>query len=82
MLSKKDKNTEKIIKTVRNALEAEGHETKRFSDSKKYMTTAYDTIVFKGADGEYYELTISNCENRRNPKTNRIEYKNETFDNI
>ena len=46
------------------------------------MTTAYDTIVIKGANGEYYELTISKCENRRNPNTNRIEYKNETFDNI
>ena len=59
MLSKKDKNTEKIIKTVRNALEAEGHETKRFSDSKKYMTTAYDTIVIKGADGEYCQQPMT-----------------------
>lgn len=64
----KHTNTELIIELIRNELEAEGHETKRFSDSERCRTTAhdcYDCIVVKGNDGNCYELIVRECTESR-----------------
>lgn len=55
-------NTELLIELLQGSLEEEGYETKRYSDSKKYYTSAYDCIMVKGNDGNFYEITISKCD--------------------
>lgn len=75
-------NTELIIDVIQGCLEEEGHETKRYSDSKKYDTSAYDCIAVKGNDGNYYEITISECIDIRNPHTGKVERANERYENI
>lgn len=55
-------NTELLIDFLQGCLEEEGYETKRYSDGKKYYTSAYDCIVVKGNDGNFYEITISECD--------------------
>lgn len=75
-------NTELIIDLIQACLEEEGHETKRFSDSDKIFTSAYDCIAVKGNDGNYYEVTISECKDRRNPYTGKIIKASSTFEEI
>ena len=71
---KKHINTELFIELIQGALEEEGFQTKRYSDGDKYtVTSAYDAIMVKGADGNYYELTVSECY----PQTN--DYKGKTY---
>lgn len=59
---KKHIHTELFIELIRGALEEEGCQTKRYSDDDRYtVTNAYDCIMVKGADGNFYELTVNEC---------------------
>lgn len=75
-------NTELLIDIIQGCLEEEGHETKRYSDSKKYETSEYDCIAIKGNDGNYYELTVSECKDRRNPYTGEIKKARDHYNDI
>lgn len=81
-LEKKHINTELVIDLVQGALEEDGYKTKRYSDSRKYETSAYDCIVIKGEDGNYYELTVSELKDMRNPRTNKIDRAEDKFNSI
>ena len=60
--TKKHTNTELLIELIQDALEEEGCQTKRYSDGTKYtVTSAYDCIMVKGADGDCYELIVNEC---------------------
>lgn len=76
------KGAELLIDLIQGALEEEGHETKRYSDSKKYDTSAYDCIVIKGNDGNYYELMVSISQSYRHPYTGKYHGADETFNRI
>lgn len=58
---KKHTNTELFIELIQDALEEEGCQTKRYSDGKYTVTGAYDCIMCKGVDGNYYELIVQEC---------------------
>ena len=54
--------TELLIELIQSALKEEGCQTKRYSDGDKYFVSgAYDAIMVKGADGNYYELVVNEC---------------------
>ena len=61
-----------IIELLQGCLEEEGYEIKRYSDSEKYETIAYDCIAVKGSDGNYYEITISECNDVVNLHTGKV----------
>ena len=77
-----NKDTELLIDLLIGALEEEGYEVVKYSDSKKHFTTSYDTIVIKRFDEEYFRISIDKEETYVNPRTNKIHLKNETFDDI
>ncbi len=79
---KKQKHLEKIVLILQRALQMEGHDTKRFSDGKRFSTTAYDCIVVKGNDGKYYEISVSECEPHTNPHTGERISADYTYNNI
>lgn len=81
-LEKKHINTELVIDLVQGALEEDGYKTKRYSDSRKYETSSYDCIIVKGADGNYYELTVSELTDVRNPYTNELYRAEDKFNSI
>ena len=57
---KKHTCTELLIELVQGALEEEGCQTKRYSDGNKhFISGAYDAIMVKRADGNYYELVVN-----------------------
>lgn len=77
-----DENTELLIELIQGALEEEGYQAKRHSNSDNHLTTSYDCIEVKGYDGNYYCISIDKREDRQNPNTGQIERKNEAFDSI
>lgn len=79
MFKTRDENTELMIDLIQGALEEEGCETKRFSDSDKHKTTDYDAIEVKGYDGNYYTINISK---RTRSRDDLIHMENEVFDTI
>ena len=68
----KHENTELLIDLIQGALEEEGYETKRYSDGDRHHTTAYDAIMVKSFDGNYYTLDIAECVPVVHPYTNEV----------
>lgn len=81
-LEKKHVNTELVIDLIQGELEADGYRTKRYSDSRNHETSAYDCIVVKGADGNYYELIVSELTDVRDPHTNKIYRAEDKYNSI
>ena len=84
MFDKNNKNTglENIILHIQDELRDHGYTSKRYSDSKKYETSAYDCIIIKSNDGHYYELMVSELTEHRQPCTNDIFRPEDKFNSI
>lgn len=74
--------TELLIDLIQGTLEEEGHLTKRYSDGNTYITTAYDCIMVKGTDGNYYTLIVDECIPRKDPRSGKMCNPDETFERM
>ncbi len=74
--------TELLIDLIQGALEEEGHLTKRYSDGNTHFTTAYDCIMVKGADGNYYTLTVDECITQKDPRSGKICRPEDKFEHL
>lgn len=80
---KKHIHTESFIELIQGALEEEGCQTKRYSDGDRYtVTNAYDCIMVKGADGNFYELIVNECSPRLEFCTDEEYNPAKAFENI
>ena len=77
----KDTSTELLIELLQGALEEEGYKTKRFSDSKMHLTSAYDAIEIKGYNG-YFTILVEQRKEYIHPKNNSICRADEVFNSI
>lgn len=77
-----NKELEKVIKIIKKALVAEGYEVKRYSQSKRYMTSAYDVICMKTPNDKFVDLMIDEVVDIRHPYTNKVERANDKFNSI
>jgi hypothetical protein len=77
-----DKDTKLIVDLIEGALQEEGYEVLRYSDSKKHYTTADDALAVKRYDGIYFTVTINRIETNRNPYTNEIHKDSDTFESL
>ncbi len=77
-----DDETELLVDLIEGALQEEGYEVLRYSDSKKHFTTADDALAVKRHDGIYFKLTIDRIETKRDPFTNKIYKNSDTFESL
>lgn len=82
MNKKFDEDTELLIDLIEGALQEEGYEVLKYSDSKKHHTTADDALVVKRYDGIYFEVTIDRIVTKRNPYTNELFKDSDTFESL
>lgn len=83
MLNKKyDEDSELLIDLLIGCLKEEGYEVLRFQDSKRYSTSAYDSLEVKRHDGVYFNINIDKHKTFENPRTREIEEDSKIFDNL
>lgn len=82
MKKEENKELEKVIKIIKKALKDEGYEIKRYRQSKKYSTTAYDVLCMRTPSDKYAELIVDEVEDIRYPYTNKIERAKDKFESI
>jgi len=68
-----DEDSELLIDLLIGSLEEEGYEVLRFSNSKKYSTTAYDVLEVKRFDDVCFRISVDKIETFRHSRTGKVE---------
>lgn len=77
-----DESTELLIDLLEGALQEDGYEVVRYSNSKKHGCTSYDTLALK-RDNEYFKIAIDKDVDYKSINPYKCDYKaGDTFESI